>query len=906
MSRRSRIPNHPEGRSGRGAHGQPALVLMSMTPVSARALGAALLFALLAATVPARAELVAHFPLDGNGADVSGNAHHGVVHGGAGAAADRFGNPAGALAFDGADDYVDIGQLLFDGSDATVAFSAKSSGAQNLYAVMVSQGHWGTADPAAGLPGPGSTGFAFQYGWPAPNSAGLVWGNNAGGAHSWQALLYPVNLEADLGWHHYAATKSGNTITLYFDGSPLGSTSPGLVFSNYRFNIGRDTYNGDNSHRSFFGAIDEVRVYDHALAPSEIADLMRPPVPPPAGIANLVSWWRAEGDARDTVGSNHGAALAGAGFAPGMFGEAFLFDGTDDAVAVPDHSTLDLTDELTVAAWVRATSCDSPFGWCALVSKAPNGQVIQWHYALLVSSGGALGFGNGDGSGYFLTYAGSGLLDGAWHHVVFSYGGALVTLYIDGGVVQASSNGVVLTPNSDDLEIGRESGEPFFAALGGEVDEVMIYGRALELAEVQALADWKPQTAPALAVSITAGGATTFCDGGSVLLTATPSGGSGTYASYQWFLDGSVIGGATTSSYSATESGEYAVTVTDSDESTSSAAAQAVTVNPLPVVSVLASAPTTFCEGGSVTLSATPAGGDYVWSDGQTGDAIVVSQTGSYRLTATSPAGCSVQTPAVEVMVHAPPVIVAISGPAAPAPVGNTVATAASFTDLDSQGSHDAVWEWGDGAASAGVVSEPPAAGEPGSISASHSYTQPGVYTVRLTVSDDSAVCGAVSASYGYVVVFDANGGFVTGGGSIASPAGAYRPAPTLTGRAAFGFVAKYQKGASVPVGQTQFEFAVGEFRFHSLAYEWLVVAGSKAQFKGNGIVGGSGDYGFLLTATDGQVSGGGGDDRFRIKIWERASGAIVYDNVSSDSDDLSAANPQRLDGGNIVIHVPK
>jgi hypothetical protein len=148
-----------------------------------------------------------------------------------------------------------------------------------------------------------------------------------------------------------------------------------------------------------------------------------------------------------------------------------------------------------------------------------------------------------------------------------------------------------------------------------------------------------------------------------------------------------------------------------------------------------------------------------------------------------------------------------------------------------------------------------------------------------VTVTD----AGGLSASgrFEYVVVYDPSSGFVTGGGWIASPAGAYTANPALAGKASFGFVSKYKKGASVPTGETQFQFQVAGFGFHSSLYEWLVVAGAKAQYKGVGQVNGTGDYGFLLTATDGQQPGGGGVDRFRIKIWDRLNGdGVVYDNV--------------------------
>jgi hypothetical protein len=143
----------------------------------------------------------------------------------------------------------------------------------------------------------------------------------------------------------------------------------------------------------------------------------------------------------------------------------------------------------------------------------------------------------------------------------------------------------------------------------------------------------------------------------------------------------------------------------------------------------------------------------------------------------------------------------------------------------------------------------------------------------------------------------------VTGGGWINSPAGAYPASPTLTGKANFGFVSKYKKGQSTPTGETEFQFHMANFNFHSEAYDWLVVAGAKAQYKGTGTVNGSGNYGFLLTATDGQLNGGGGTDKFRIKVWDKATGATVYDNVLGAADDLSNASPQAISNGSIVIH---
>jgi len=68
-----------------------------------------------------------------------------------------------------------------------------------------------------------------------------------------------------------------------------------------------------------------------------------------------------------------------------------------------------------------------------------------------------------------------------------------------------------------------------------------------------------------------------------------------------------------------------------------------------------------------------------------------------------------------------------------------------------------------------------------------------------------------------------------------------------------------------VPTGQTEFRFSAGSFNFHSENYQWLVIAGSKAQYKGTGTINGQTGYSFLLTATDGDLANPAIADTFRI-----------------------------------------
>ncbi|UCH57376.1 MAG: right-handed parallel beta-helix repeat-containing protein, partial [Candidatus Bathyarchaeota archaeon] len=159
-----------------------------------------------------------------------------------------------------------------------------------------------------------------------------------------------------------------------------------------------------------------------------------------------------------------------------------------------------------------------------------------------------------------------------------------------------------------------------------------------------------------------------------------------------------------------------------------------------------------------------------------------------------------------------------------------------------------------------------------------------GVYTLTVTATD---YMGNIAVEEIEFVVYDSTAGFVTGGGWIDSPEGAYTSDPTLTGKARFIFVAKYMKGASEPDGQTEFVFHVADLNFHSTDYQWLVISGSRAQFKGHGTINGEGEYGFMLTVVDGQLKdNGGGSDMFRIKIWDRSTDVVVYDNQVDVLDD--------------------
>jgi hypothetical protein len=80
-----------------------------------------------------------------------------------------------------------------------------------------------------------------------------------------------------------------------------------------------------------------------------------------------------------------------------------------------------------------------------------------------------------------------------------------------------------------------------------------------------------------------------------------------------------------------------------------------------------------------------------------------------------------------------------------------------------------------------------------------------------------------------------------------------------------------------------------------------LSISGARAQFKGFGKLNGEAGYNFILTVIDGQATNGGGVDRFRIKIWNKNSGAVVFDTQFGTSDSADPTT-QIGDGSSIII----
>jgi hypothetical protein len=224
--------------------------------------------------------------------------------------------------------------------------------------------------------------------------------------------------------------------------------------------------------------------------------------------------------------------------------------------------------------------------------------------------------------------------------------------------------------------------------------------------------------------------------------------------------------------------------------------------------------------------------------------------------------------------------------------INTAVTFTGTFWDVPGR-KHTAVWQFDD--LTTGATITEPVGSKNGTAKGTYTFKDPGVYKVQLKVTDNTGVTSYVDTQddvEAIVVVYDPASGYTIGGGWISSPLGAFVSNPTLTGKLSFGYNSKFFKGATNPKGESQLDFLIGDLDFNALNYDYLVIDKARAQFAGFGKINGVSGYNFIVTVIDGSLPGGGGVDKFRIKIWEKTTGLIVYDSQPGASDAADPTTP--------------
>jgi hypothetical protein len=233
-------------------------------------------------------------------------------------------------------------------------------------------------------------------------------------------------------------------------------------------------------------------------------------------------------------------------------------------------------------------------------------------------------------------------------------------------------------------------------------------------------AEWDPQNADytteinnEITATVTPGSATTFCQGGSVTLSANTVSG----ASYLW------SNGETTSSISVSTSGSYSVTITSASRCTATSTTTSVTVNPTPSVTITANGATSLCTGSTVDLTSSQATGN-TWSTSATTQTITVNSSGAYTVTYTDANGCTATSNTINVSVSSAPIPTVSTS-------GNTTICSGQTATLTASTSDTYVWSLN---------------GTPitGATSQTYAATASGNYTVTVTNANQ---CNGVGTS---------------------------------------------------------------------------------------------------------------------------------------------------------------
>ncbi len=202
--------------------------------------------------------------------------------------------------------------------------------------------------------------------------------------------------------------------------------------------------------------------------------------PTPAG---LISWWRAEGNASDSIGTNNGILVNSPNFAPGEVGQAFSFNAANQQfVQVEDSPSLEPAS-VTLECWFNASNNVGQF-----VGKPLGGQDKD-SYAVGLGGGGLL-YGvicSSSVHGPFVLYP-FNPVPGIWYHIAYTFDSAsqVQVLYLNGTLVASNSaGGIQMGYDAHPLLIGADNDDNSNVLLfTGEIDEVGIYGRALSADEI--------------------------------------------------------------------------------------------------------------------------------------------------------------------------------------------------------------------------------------------------------------------------------------------------------------------------------------------------------------------------------------------------------------------------------------
>ena len=303
-------------------------------------------------------------------------------------------------------------------------------------------------------------------------------------------------------WNHIVATYDGQTRNAIFYINGGVSTSAILGSEGFTPNIANTDpitigalSTGGNAWN---GSLDEVKIYNKVLSQAEVQALYNEEpcqvVVPPSAPTDYVAYWKFDefswsgvsGEVKDEKGINNGTAINGASITlSGKVNNAGNFDGVNDYINVPFNSlyNFEKNDSFSGSAWVKRDKVTVTSG----IMGKWTGSGKYWYFQFDPSLNRInLVFGN---TTINQVFAGTTAVStGNWTHVAFTSNGTHVKIYRNGALESITaitlSNSI---KNSVALQIGQIGSNLAGYYHNGSIDEVKIYNRTLNNAEIQQL-----------------------------------------------------------------------------------------------------------------------------------------------------------------------------------------------------------------------------------------------------------------------------------------------------------------------------------------------------------------------------------------------------------------------------------
>jgi hypothetical protein len=202
--------------------------------------------------------------------------------------------------------------------------------------------------------------------------------------------------------------------------------------------------------------LDDIRLY-----PTRTVTVVTP---------TLAGWWKLDNNANDSSGNgNNGTLYGGPAYVTGLFANALSVDGIDDYVDCGNGASLNITDAITVAAWIK-TSDTGNAQHNEYVAKGDQG------YALKHNAGNYIEFFIYDAGSWHAAQTGelTTAFNGSWHHVAGTYDGTQIKLYLDGKLVASRLYTGAIATTTYNVNIARNS-QQTDRLYYGLIDDVRIY-----------------------------------------------------------------------------------------------------------------------------------------------------------------------------------------------------------------------------------------------------------------------------------------------------------------------------------------------------------------------------------------------------------------------------------------------